>query len=281
MAKKAKAAAPKGLDVTKTMTAEERFNKHVPGIQRARKELERTQSAQKIANGEYRNKLKAFKADGGDIDALVDVMRDQKREIDEVESYLQESAAALEASGVSPGEARRTARLELGNSLAVREQVRSYGWENLIERPLSDLRYAARRLRGSPGFTAVCVLTLALGVGANSAIFSVINGVLLKPLPYLHPDELIDLNHTAPGVNFPDADPAPFLYFTYREQGRSFQSLGLYQWDSRTVTGLAQPEVAQCLTVTAEVLPILGVQLELGRLFSPKDDAPGSPLPWF
>src|SRR5579863_1794937 len=215
---------------------------------------------------------------GRGLRALVNRPAADQDVADEVESYLQESAAALEASGVSPGEARRTARLELGNSLAVREQVRSYGWENLIERPLSDLRYAARRLRGSPGFTAVCVLTLALGVGANSAIFSVINGVLLKPLPYLHPDELIDLNHTAPGVNFPDADPAPFLYFTYREQGRSFQSLGLYQWDSRTVTGLAQPEVAQCLTVTAEVLPILGVQPELGRWFSPKDDAPGSPL---
>jgi putative ABC transport system permease protein len=127
-------------------------------------------------------------------------------------------------------------------------------------------------------FTVITIVTLAVGIGANSAIFSVINGVLLKPLPYLHPDELIDLNHTAPGVNFPDADPAPFLYFTYREQGRSFQSLGLYQWDSRTVTGLTEPEDAQCLSVTAEVLPILGVQPALGRWFSQKDDAPGSPL---
>jgi predicted permease len=196
---------------------------------------------------------------------------------DEVESYLEHATAALEASGISPDEARRAAGMNLGNAAAVREQVRSYGWENLIATPLSDLRCAARRLRRNPGFTMVCVLTLALGIGAVSAIFSVIDGILLKPLPYLHPDELIDLNHTAPGVNFPDADPAPFPYFTYREQGRSFQSLGLYSWDFRTVTGLTEPEEAQCLSVTAEVLPILGVQPALGRWFSQKDDAPGSP----
>jgi len=127
-------------------------------------------------------------------------------------------------------------------------------------------------------FTTIAAVTLAVGIGANSAIFSVINGILLKPLPYQHPDELIELNHAAPGVNFPDADSAPFLYFTYREQGRSFQSIGLYRWDSRTVTGLAEPEEAQCLNVTAEVLPMLGIQPELGRWFSQKDDAPGSPL---
>jgi predicted permease len=127
-------------------------------------------------------------------------------------------------------------------------------------------------------FTAVAAVTLAVGIGANSAIFSVINSILLKPLPYHQPDELIDLNHTAPGVNFPDADPAPFLYFTYREQGRSFQSVGLYRWDSRSVTGLTEPEEAQCLNVTAEVLPILGVQPMLGRWFSENDDAAGSPL---
>ena len=79
-------------------------------------------------------------------------------------------------------------------------------------------------------------------------------------------------------MNFPDAEPAPFLYFTYREQGRSFQSVGLYQWNTQSVTGRAEPEEAPCLNVTAEVLPILGVQPALGRGFSQKDATPGSPL---
>ena len=178
---------------------------------------------------------------------------------DEVESYLKQAAEALQTHGMSPDEARRAVRLHLGNATSVREQVRSYGWENVISAHVSDMRYAARRLRHNPGFTAVCLLTLAVAIGANSAIFSVIDGILLKPLPYAQPDGLIDLNHTAPGVNFPDANPAPFLYFTYEEQGRSCKSVGLDHAESRSVTGLAEPEQAQCLDVTAEILPMLGV----------------------
>ena len=125
-------------------------------------------------------------------------------------------------------------------------------------------------------FTIITALTLAVGIGANSAIFSVINGILLKPLAYPHPEELIELSHAAPGVHLADAGSAPFLHFTYRDQGRSFQDVGLFRWTARTVTGLAEPETAQCLNVTAQVLPILGVQPALGRWFSEKDDAPGS-----
>ncbi len=196
---------------------------------------------------------------------------------DEVGSYLEQAAEALEADGMSPEEARRAVRLHLGNATTVREQVRSYGWENFIAARASDGRYAARRLRHNPGFTVVCVLTLAIAIGANSAIFSVLNGILLKPLPYRQADELIEVHHTAPGVNFPDVVSAPFLYFTYREQGRSFQSIGLVTSELRTLTGVSQPEEALCLDVTAEILPMLGVEPELGRWFSKKDDAPGSP----
>src|SRR5260370_16199826 len=116
--------------------------------------------------------------------------------VDEVESYVEQTRAALVSRGLYLDAARRAARWDLGNATAVREQVRSYGWENAIAGPLSDLRYAARRLRGNPGFTAVSVLTLALGIGASTAIFSVIEGVLLKPLPFRDSGQLVALRHT-------------------------------------------------------------------------------------
>src|SRR5580700_5177859 len=139
------------------------------------------------------------------------------------------------------------------------------------------IRLIVRRLMRTPMFTVMAVVTLAVGIGANSAIFSVIDGVLLKPLPFPHPDELITVNHAAPGVNLPEAGTAPFLHFTYRDQAHSFQDIGLYRWARSTVTGLHEPEDALSLNVSAQVLPILGVQPVLGRRFSDKDDAPGSP----
>jgi predicted permease len=196
---------------------------------------------------------------------------------DELHFHIEAYAEDLVRSGVPHQEAMRRAKLEFGAAERVKEECREARGVHFIETLFRDIRYGLRALRKSPGFTAIAVLTLGVGIGANSAIFSVINGVLLKPLPYLHPEELIDLHLTAPGVNFPDADPAPFLYFTYREQGRSFQSVGLYRWNTQSVTGLDEPEEVQCLNVTTEVLPILGVQPTLGRWFSENDAAPGSP----
>jgi predicted permease len=139
------------------------------------------------------------------------------------------------------------------------------------------LRQVLRSLARMPLFTGVAVLTLAIGIGANTAIFSVIEGVLLKPLPYPHPDELVVLDHAAPGVNIDHAGAAPFLYFTYREDGRVFQDVGLWNAGSVSVTGLAQPEEVPALFVTDGVLPILGVQPMLGRMFTRTDAAAGQP----
>jgi putative ABC transport system permease protein len=138
------------------------------------------------------------------------------------------------------------------------------------------LRQVLRRLLQLPLFTSVAVFTLAIGIGANSAIFSVIEGVLLKPLPYPEPDSLIVLDHSAPGVNIKNAGAAPFLYFTYREDGRVFQDVGLWTSDTVSVTGLAEPEEVRCVDVSDGVLPILGARAALGRLFSKDDDRPGS-----
>jgi predicted permease len=196
---------------------------------------------------------------------------------DELHFHIEAYAEDLVRGGLPRQEAMRRAKVEFGGAERVKEECREARGIHFLETLFRDIRYGLRALRKSPGFTAIAVLTLGVGIGANTAIFSVINGVLLKPLPYLHPEELIDLHLTAPGVNFPDADPAPFLYFTYREQGRSFQSVGLYRWNTQSVTGLTEPEEVQCLNVTAEVLPILGVQPALGRWFSENDSAPGSP----
>ena len=139
------------------------------------------------------------------------------------------------------------------------------------------LNQVLRSLARMPLFTSVAVLTLAIGIGANTAIFSVIEGVLLKPLPYAASDQLVTIDHAAPGVNLPSVGAAPFQYFTYREQGRVFQDVGLWNTGTVSVTGLAEPEEVSTLFVTAGVLPILGVQPMLGRVFSTTDDSPGSP----
>ena len=103
---------------------------------------------------------------------------------DEVQHYLEQATAAHLARGLPADAALRAARLELGSVTSVREQVRGSGWENVIETLLADLRFAARRLRTEPGFTAITVLTLALGIGATTAIFSALNPILFEPLPY-------------------------------------------------------------------------------------------------
>jgi predicted permease len=139
------------------------------------------------------------------------------------------------------------------------------------------VRHALRRLVRFPVFTAIAVFTLALGIGANSAVFAVVYGVLLKPLSYPAADRLVALDHAAPGVNIASAGMAPFLYFTYREQATTIEALGIWQGDTASVTGLAEPEEIPLVGVTEGVLPALGVQPLLGRIFTRADDSPGSP----
>ena len=126
-----------------------------------------------------------------------------------------------------------------------------------------------------PLFTGMAVLTLGLGIGANTAIFSVVSGVLLKPLPYPRSEAIVALDHAAPGFDIPRAGAAPFLYFTYREEGRVFQDVAMWRTGTVSVTGIAQPEEVPTLFSTDGLLPILGVQPMIGRVFSRADDAPG------
>jgi len=140
----------------------------------------------------------------------------------------------------------------------------------------SQLRQVVRRLWRAPVFTIVTLITLAAGVGANIAVFSVVEGVLLKPLPYPHPESLVGVWHTAPGLNLDLVNMAPSNYFIYREQNRAFQDVGMYGGDSVAVTGRGNPEQVHGLDVTDGVLPILGVPPLLGRWFNRQDDAPNA-----
>ena len=141
----------------------------------------------------------------------------------------------------------------------------------------SQLKQILRRLWRAPVFTVITLITLAAGVGANIAVFSVVDGVLLKPLPYPHPESLVGVWHSAAGLNLGDVNMAPSNYFIYREQNRVFEDLGVYEGISVSVTGQGNPEQVQALDVTDGVLPILGLKPTLGRWFNRADDSPSAP----
>jgi len=141
------------------------------------------------------------------------------------------------------------------------------------------LKHAVRRLRRAPGFTAIALVTLALGIGANTAVFSVLNGVLVKALPYPRSQELVGVWHVAPGIAGlrGDINCAPTMFFTYREESHAFQEFGLWSNDDASITGVGEPEQVQALDVTYGILQALNVQPILGRWFSQADDTPGTP----
>jgi len=142
---------------------------------------------------------------------------------------------------------------------------------------LDQLKQVLRRLARAPMFTAITLITLAIGIGANTVIFSVVEGVLLKPLPYPNADRLIGVWHTAPGINIKDLNMAPSVYFIDREQNSTFEDIGAYDGDSFNVTGTGDPEHVRGLDVTDGTLPLLGVHPALGRLFTRQDDTAAAP----
>ena len=142
---------------------------------------------------------------------------------------------------------------------------------------IAPLRQLLHRFARTPLFTVVTVLTLGVGIGASTAIFSVVYGVLLKPLPFCEPERLVGVWHTAPGINIPRLNQSPATYFTYRESGRVFEDIGMWTTYQVTITRQGEPERVQALAVTDGTLPILRVQPLAGRLFDKADDAPGAP----
>jgi putative ABC transport system permease protein len=189
---------------------------------------------------------------------------------DEVQHYLEEATAAHLARGLSSGQAARAARLEIGSLLGVREQVRGVGWENAVEALLADLRFAARRLRSTPGFTVITVLTLAIGVGATTAIFSAVNPILFKPLPYPEAGRI-----TMIWDRGADGSRVDGTFGTYRElmeRSRSFEAIAAMKSWQPTLVGTAEPVRLDGQRVSSSYFHALGVQPALGRDFLPADD---------
>ncbi|HTC36143.1 MAG TPA: ABC transporter permease [Bryobacteraceae bacterium] len=143
---------------------------------------------------------------------------------------------------------------------------------------MRSLKQVFRRFGRAPMFTSIALITLALGIGANTAIFSVVNGVLIKPLPYPKAEQLAGVWHSAPGITgFPgDVNCSPTMYFTYREENRTFQDFGVWSLDGGTVTGMGEPEQVLAMDFTYGVLNALGTQPVSGRWFSESDDQPGA-----
>jgi predicted permease len=201
------------------------------------------------------------------------------RDIDEeVRAYLDLLTAEKIKAGMSPEEARREARKEAGSADNIAEEVRDAQPGALVETTMQDLRYGFRLLKRSPGFAVVAILTLGLGIGANSAIFSVINGVVRKPLDYPAPDRLMFITSQFPSLNFNRFWVSPPEYFEYKNHTKAFASMGAYRTGALNLSQGDQPERVNAAQVTASLLEVLGVRPERGQWFTPEQDRPNAEL---
>src|SRR5215469_6445556 len=200
------------------------------------------------------------------------------RDLDEeLRAYQEMAADEKMKGGMSRTEALRAVRLERGSLDISKEIVRSGGWESFVETCWQDLRYALRVLRKTPGFTTIALLTLTLGLGINCAIFTVVNAVLLRPLPYPHSDRLVLVQRHFPEITFPSASVTKFLF--WREHSRDFESMTAYgfAFSGVNLMGAGEPEQFSSLRVSADFFRTLGVQPVLGRGFTEDEDRPGGP----
>jgi predicted permease len=207
----------------------------------------------------------------------------RRRRYDDLSVSIQEHidlrAEELMEEGIPRAEAEQAARREFGNVTVIKERSREEWQWAALESVLSDVRFALRRFGKSPGFAITILLTLAIGIGANTAVFSVVNSVLLKPLPYPHSEELAALWMNAPGAGGLSSfnsglELSPSMYLTFARHNHSFQSMGVWQMRSANVTGLAQPDEVNAAFLSDGVLETLEVPAALGRWFARADQEP-------
>ncbi|HEX8686443.1 MAG TPA: ABC transporter permease, partial [Pyrinomonadaceae bacterium] len=194
---------------------------------------------------------------------------------EELRYHLERQTEQNLRDGMTPGEARRAALRAFGGVEQARELCREARGVWMIQDVWQDLRYGARKLRKSPGFTLVAVLTLALGIGANTAIFSVVNAVLLRPLPFDQPEQLVRVFGTsARRGNF--SRPHSFLNFSdLRDQSRTFESMAAYTGATAALSGADAPEQIPGVIASGDIFRVLRVRPLLGRLLTREDERPG------
>lgn len=188
---------------------------------------------------------------------------------DELDAYVAELTEEKVRAGISPEAARRAALIETGGVEQVKEEVRDARSGALLETTAQDVKYGWRMLMKNPGFTLAAIVALALGIGANTAIFSVVNAVLLRPLPYSEPDRLTVILHR--GMN----PVAPANYLDWKKQSQSFEKMGAAEVWSPNITGGDRPEQLPALRLSASLFTTLGVQPLLGRTFAEGEDTTG------
>jgi predicted permease len=193
---------------------------------------------------------------------------------DEIRNHLAMARRDRIGRGESPEEAERAARRELGNVMLVRETTRdAWGWM-WLEVLFQDIRFGLRMLRKSPAFTIVAVLTLTLGIGANTALFSVVNGALLNPLPYPEPDQLVLLHASKP--NFPNGSISYPNFRDWQKDNQSFSGMAVVRAYSFSLTGMGEAEQLDARLISSDFFSILGVKPVLGRTFVPGEDEFGA-----
>ena len=198
---------------------------------------------------------------------------------EELEFYVDATAEEYVERGMKPDDARAAARRKLGNTTLVREEVYRMDTLTFLEGLARDMRYAARMIRTKPGFSVAALLSLALGIGANTAIFTVVNAVLIRPLPYPQADALVHVANrlVIQGQVFEDSELSPGMYSGCKDIGRAFENFGVWTSGTATATGTGDAESLAAVTVTQGVLASLGVPAHIGRWFSLEDDSPGTP----
>ena len=198
------------------------------------------------------------------------------RELDEeLRGFLEAATEEKMKQGMSRGEAARAVRLERGGLDATREMVRDAGWESVVENLWQDLRFGVRTLRKSPGFTAVAALMLALGIGATTAIFSIVEGVLLRPLPFPDPDRLVILGDVLEGshcASCADSSVTAPDIRNYMRDTQSFSHLGGYRGRLFELSGTGDPAAVNATRMSGEVFAALEVPPLLGRTFTQRED---------